>query len=355
MVVGKPGYVAPEVLQNRPVDERGDVFACGMLLYRMLAGRLPFSQRGADLLWAERFAERVTTDEYAPPSTHVPDLLPELSTIVARAIRRKPEERYQSAREMQNRLLAAEALLPDRVEAPVLGLPGLGGHDPKSSPAVAAGTTELRVGAPPLKRSGLAWGLLAGAIVAAIGVAAWIFLGTRGGNEADRPAGLETVAAAGPVADAGPDALPAEPPSSPAAKTTADEDPAGAAPEDGRAQEVPSPDGPTEAAAPTVRISFEGLPRGAALLVGGKAVEGTSLYLPAAAGFLPFEVTAAGFLPYRGSFEPAADRVIRVEMVASRPSGTGRRPPGARDAGAATRDAGTIQGRTGTTFVTEYE
>jgi serine/threonine-protein kinase len=339
-VIGKPGYVAPEVLIDRPVDERADVFACGMLLYRMTAGRLPFSQKKAELLWAERFAERATSAEFPPPSTHVPDLEPALDSLIARAIRRRPEERFQSAREMQNQLLAAEAVLPDRLAAPVVQLT-FGGAEAKSSPAVAGGTTEL-LAADTRRSRRHPW--IAVAVVATLAVAGvllWFFvLADRGSTTSGVPA--TSPAASAPTADVAP--APVPPPVVAVAPPTADVAEAGATTAETGAG----------TAAKTVRVSFEGLPRGANLRVGGQEVTGSAVYLAASESLLAFEVRAAGFEPYQGSFQPSEDRVIRVELARARGTGTGRRPPADAGTAGARQDGGTMHGRTGTTFVTEY-
>ena len=348
-VLGKPGYVAPEVLVDRPVDERADVFACGMLLYRMLAGRLPFTQKKAELLWAERFAERAHADEYPPPSSSVPEIPAELDALVARAIRRRPEDRFASAREMQESLLVVEAGLPDRLAAPGLSSPPTQ-VEVKSVTALAGSTTALLAGARRRRRRTLAAALgLAGALAAAAALV-WFF----GFHEQERlrSSGVPTPvidAPSGPVAAAGAavavaDAVEAPPEAGPAvAPVEAPPDP-------------PSPPaaGPDAAAAPPasmVRISFEGLPRDARLFVDGREVTGAMVHLPVSDAFLPFEVQARGFEAYHGSFSPSADQQIKVELTAR-----GRRPPG-RDGGGTTarRDAGTLEGRGGSTFVTEYD
>ena len=44
---GSPGYVAPEILQNRTYDTKCDIFSCGIMMYILLSGRAPFPGREA--------------------------------------------------------------------------------------------------------------------------------------------------------------------------------------------------------------------------------------------------------------------------------------------------------------------
>jgi serine/threonine-protein kinase len=352
-VLGKPGYIAPELLLDRSADERVDVFACGMLLYRMLTGRLPFSQKKAELLWAERFAERANTNEYPPPSQFVPEVPDVLDAIVARAVRRRPEDRYPTAREMQDSLLAAEPSLPDRVTVATLPSSPAAG-EVRSVTAVAAGTTELVAGVRRRRRRGLGLAAAVLGLLAATGAVVWWFA-VRTPDDSSPSTTAEAaqpVVAADAGAPAGPDAAVAVADAAAAARDPAEAASVAAAAE--AAEPAPVTDaGPDAAAAPArmVRVSFAGLPRDAKLLVDGHEVTGSSVHLPASDAFLAFEVQARGFEPYHGSFSPSADQELKVELTAR-----GRRPP-TRDGGGATarRDAGTLEGRAGATFVTEYD
>ncbi|MDI7266618.1 MAG: serine/threonine-protein kinase, partial [Myxococcota bacterium] len=108
-VMGKPAYIAPEMLLGRQVDSRSDIYACGVLLYRMLAGRLPYREREPELLWLERYADREKRGEYPPPSAEIPGLPPSLDAVAARAMRWDPVDRYQTTARMQRDLLFADA------------------------------------------------------------------------------------------------------------------------------------------------------------------------------------------------------------------------------------------------------
>ena len=86
-------FLAPEQCGGPPreVDHRADLYALGTLMYRLLAGRLPF-EAGDALEWMHCHVARVP----APPSAHAP--LPRgVSDMVARLLAKPPDDRYQSA------------------------------------------------------------------------------------------------------------------------------------------------------------------------------------------------------------------------------------------------------------------
>jgi serine/threonine protein kinase len=107
-IFGKAAYVAPEILQGRRFDELSDIFSCGILMLRMLTGRFPYAVTGQDLLWKERYNTRNDPTEYCSPRAFDPTIPDEIDRIVARAMRKNPEERFRSARRMQAALLACE-------------------------------------------------------------------------------------------------------------------------------------------------------------------------------------------------------------------------------------------------------
>jgi len=110
-VMGKPAYVAPEMFERKPIDARSDIFACGVLLFRMVSGRLPYREQDPSLLWIERYAERQERREY-PRLRDVLAVVPEvLDEVCWRAMRRNPDERFHSARAMQMDLLEVDAEL----------------------------------------------------------------------------------------------------------------------------------------------------------------------------------------------------------------------------------------------------
>jgi serine/threonine-protein kinase len=94
-VKGKFGYLAPEQARNGEVDGRADIFALGVTLWEMLAGKRLFA--GKDEVETLR---NVLQKPVPPPSAMRPDIPPELDRIVLKALERSPEKRYATADEM---------------------------------------------------------------------------------------------------------------------------------------------------------------------------------------------------------------------------------------------------------------
>src|SRR5512137_718905 len=86
---GTPAYMAPEQWRGAPEDERTDVFALGVMLYRMLAGEPPFADDEG----------RSVTSSRPAPMLHVPEA-PALPGIVERMLAKDPVDRYRDASEV---------------------------------------------------------------------------------------------------------------------------------------------------------------------------------------------------------------------------------------------------------------
>jgi serine/threonine protein kinase/tetratricopeptide (TPR) repeat protein len=99
IVMGSPRYMAPEQVRGENVDGRTDIFASGLVLFEMLAGRAAFSGTSAvDLLHA-------VVHEHPPPLIGSPTVL-EVDRIIQRAVAKAAADRYQTADEMATDLRA---------------------------------------------------------------------------------------------------------------------------------------------------------------------------------------------------------------------------------------------------------
>ncbi len=105
-VVGTMAYLSPEGLQGMPVDERGDIYAVGVIGYEMLTGELPF--QGSSVY---SVVEKKIKADPVPPQ-HLNSQCPEeFGRIILKAMHRDPEQRYRFAIEMQRDLDALAAQL----------------------------------------------------------------------------------------------------------------------------------------------------------------------------------------------------------------------------------------------------
>jgi serine/threonine-protein kinase len=100
-VLGTPDYLSPEQARCRAIDGRSDIYAMGLVLYRCVAGQLPFV--GGDLM--DIAMQRVLAP--APPVQEVSPqpLPPDLSRTIMRALATKPANRWQTARAMSDALV----------------------------------------------------------------------------------------------------------------------------------------------------------------------------------------------------------------------------------------------------------
>jgi hypothetical protein len=125
--LGTPSIMAPEQLAGAPIDPRIDVYALGVLLYRLLTGRLPFDGRTLGEL-----ARQHLEDPAPRPSQRAP-IAPALDAIVLRCMEKQPDRRFDSVRSFLEALRDAVGRAPPRA-AP----------EPGPAPAIAV-YVELRL------------------------------------------------------------------------------------------------------------------------------------------------------------------------------------------------------------------
>jgi serine/threonine-protein kinase len=138
-IVGTAQYFSPEQARGESVDARTDLYSTGVLLYEMLAGRPPFKGETAVSVAYQHVSEAVT-----PPSQHNPAISAGLDEVVLRALAKNRDERYQSAEEFREHLLAA-----DLTPAPAAFAPELDGAPEQPEvlePETALGLEDLGFG-----------------------------------------------------------------------------------------------------------------------------------------------------------------------------------------------------------------
>jgi TonB family protein len=214
---GKLQYMSPEQAWGRVVDARSDIFSLGSVLFEMLTGRRLFAGESEISV-----LESVRECRIQAPRELVPAVPEAVDAIVRRALAKDPDDRYQTAGEMQKEL---EAVLYSSKPTPGQGdlaayMHRLHADEPAASlpAASAAGVegSEREVPAvvplsnvhEPEEGRRRAWVLPAAAAALAVaGLVAWLVLrGAGGGNP---PAAGEQAAAPAPAAAVAPAALPA--------------------------------------------------------------------------------------------------------------------------------------------------
>ncbi|MFD9813248.1 protein kinase [Streptomyces sp. NPDC059080] len=100
MVVGTPQYLSPEQALGRSVDARSDLYSVGIMLFELLTGQLPFD---ADSPLAIAYAH--VQEEPPLPSSINRSVPPAVDALVARALKKNPNERFPTAEAMQDECL----------------------------------------------------------------------------------------------------------------------------------------------------------------------------------------------------------------------------------------------------------
>jgi len=187
MIMGSPTYMSPEQLLGQTVDARSDLYSAGVVLYKLLTGEVPFSGSLTKVM------HKALNDQPSPPSilnVHVPK---SADALLARALAKRPAERFQSAAEFKQALL--------------LNLGGAAGTDPGAQVAAAPSQQATLLHKAPSRAAPRA-ALIAGACVLAGAAAAgvWYMKSRTPAEHADASAAAPPAAAVTPAgaAPAGP-------------------------------------------------------------------------------------------------------------------------------------------------------
>ncbi|MFH9134960.1 protein kinase [Streptomyces sp. NPDC017524] len=115
MVVGTPQYLSPEQALGRGVDARSDLYSVGIMLFQLLTGRIPFD---ADSPLAIAYAH--VQEEPVAPSSINRSVTPAMDALVARALKKNPNERFPSAAAMRDEIARVLNASGGQTGAPVI-------------------------------------------------------------------------------------------------------------------------------------------------------------------------------------------------------------------------------------------
>ncbi len=177
-LIGTPSYMAPEQFRGEPVDLRADIWSSGVMLYQLLTGEKPFEGGFSAVMHKALHTE-------PPPPSQLSVTTPRgFDALIARALAKRPDDRFRSAGEFADAIRAA-VNAPAAEPAGLPGLPGLNDDATMvSARPIAPGGTAQRPAPPPAAPAGkgapvalIAGG--AGALVVAA-AAGWYFLAGPG-------------------------------------------------------------------------------------------------------------------------------------------------------------------------------
>ena len=104
LVLGTPSFMAPEQLAGRRIDGRCDLYALGVTLFQLLTGELPL--RGKSM---SELMHHIAHTPAPDVRSLRPDLSPELAQVLAKALSKNPQDRYQTGRQLADALRGVHA------------------------------------------------------------------------------------------------------------------------------------------------------------------------------------------------------------------------------------------------------
>jgi eukaryotic-like serine/threonine-protein kinase len=179
-IIGTAQYLSPEQARGAAVDQRSDLYSIGIVLYEMLTGQVPFTGESP-----VEIAMKHLSDAPRPPSLLRPDISPDLDMVVLRALAKNPEDRFQTAEEMDEelqRVAAGAGVTAETADAATAVLSGTALSSaptaivPPRRPPTRARTSYQYAEAPPRRRPFWPWLLALLLIVLAL-VAGWYAFG----------------------------------------------------------------------------------------------------------------------------------------------------------------------------------
>jgi beta-lactam-binding protein with PASTA domain/predicted Ser/Thr protein kinase len=179
-IIGTAQYLSPEQARGAAVDQRSDLYSVGIVLYELLTGTVPFNGETP-----VEIAMRHLSDTPQPPSIKRPEIPPDLDMIVLRALAKNPDDRFQTAAEMDaelERVAQGAGVTTETADAATAVLSGTAvaaaptAITPPRRPPAAARPSYRYAEPPPKQRPIWPW-LLALLFVVLAGVAGWFAYG----------------------------------------------------------------------------------------------------------------------------------------------------------------------------------
>ncbi|MBN2103029.1 protein kinase [bacterium] len=112
---GTIATMSPEQIRGEAIDHRSDIWSFGVVLYEMLTRCLPFTEENTYAL-----IDSILNEAPVPVENHCPDLLPEFSLLIKRMMEKKPENRYQSMKDLLKDLRQVQAERSQKETAPLV-------------------------------------------------------------------------------------------------------------------------------------------------------------------------------------------------------------------------------------------
>ncbi len=121
MVLGSPKYMSPEQVTGKSIDQRSDIFSLGVMLYEMLTGKAPFDGENVNAIMYQTLNAVV-----APPNMVNPAIPEMVNFILAKALAKKVEDRYQNAKDFAVDLRTCRDSQPRTIQQVDLSMPVAG-------------------------------------------------------------------------------------------------------------------------------------------------------------------------------------------------------------------------------------
>jgi eukaryotic-like serine/threonine-protein kinase len=175
LVVGTPEFMSPEQLSGDPLDGRSDLYALGLVMFKMLTGKLPFEGSTVQDTMVKRLTDEPATLADARPDLYFP---PGLQATLDAALTRNPVDRYQSAAKFANDL-AAVLGLPRGSAGVSLPMPATRSNAEAKTEALRRSASSVARPAPVKRRASIPIAIGAAVILGGAGAA----VALRGGGK----------------------------------------------------------------------------------------------------------------------------------------------------------------------------